>query len=221
MTALVAWTRAHLRLVLVGAAIVVLGLAAYCRATSTPIPPKEQTTIDSLKGTKPDFQGRVDTLIKRETTFVAISRHERQGATTTQARADSLRRLALVADSAARAQGDSSSRWFASAQAWHRAADSLGVAVIHLSNAYIAESTARVSADGRAEEYRRRLTATTELNDRLAKDLRRADAPCRVAFVLRCPSRKAAYVVGVLTIPAVRVAANLAQGKSTFSGVLR
>lgn len=190
-------TKQRAMLALSAAFVLAMLLFAFCRPRPTPIPPKEGKTLDSLKATDPDFRGRVDTIVRRETTYLALSRQNRAGATQAQHRADSLLRVAIVADSVARAQGDSSSRWFASAQAWHRAADSLGVAVVRLGLAYSAESTARVSADARADEFERRLTATTDLNTRLATDLRRAERPCRVLFVAKCPSRKTAALVGL------------------------
>jgi hypothetical protein len=177
----------------------------------TPIPAPEQRSLDSLASTRPDFRARVDTLIQHETTFVAISRQNRAESIVTARRADSLRRVAIVADSAARAQRDTSSLWRRAAEVWHATADTLAAANVRLGSAYAAESAARVNADVRADEATRRLSATESLNARLSRDLQHAEPPCR-ALWLRCPSRRAVAVgSAALTLVAVAAAHSLSR----------
>lgn len=170
----------------------------------TPIPAPEQRSLDSLAATRPDFRARVDTLVRHETTYVASSRQNRVQAMQTARRADSLRTVAIVADSVARAERDTSSLWERAAHVWQATADTLAAANVRLSTAYAAESAARVTATARADEAMRRVTATESLNARLSRDLQRAEPPCRIAFAFRCPSRRAvAAGSAALTLAAV------------------
>lgn len=177
-----------------------------------PIPPREQATADSLTATKPDYTRRRDALVKHETTYVAISRQNRAGNLATQRRADSLRAVAIAADSAARAARDTASRWFLSARAWHHTADTLAAANLRLETAYAAESTARLAAEARADDAeRRRVAAEDDFAARLTRDLARASPPCRVLW-LRCPSRRAVAVgSAALTLVAVAAAHSLSR----------
>lgn len=180
-------------------AMIVFGV---CHRTPTPIPPKEGKTVDSLKATAPDYTARRDTLIKHETTYVAISRQNRLQAAKSAASADSLRRLAIAAEARAQAATDSVSalvQWRAAAIGYHAEADSLRSAVHSLDSALTAQVLAHAAADARADEAERRLLATADLAGRLAKDLQRADPPCRIAFVAKCPSRKTVAVIVAAT----------------------
>jgi len=207
--------------------LVVGVIACICVVTSlvidlwphqTPLPPAEQTSADSLEATKPDFHARVETTYVRETTYVAVSRQNRAAAIESARRADSLQRVAIVADSVARAQRDTSSRWFLAAQAWHRTADALAADTVKLAAAYTAESTARVAADRRAAEYQRRSAALEDFSKRLAADVRKGDR-CRIVWVLGCPSRTQAAVGALALREGLKLVDNLSSGKPALSGI--
>lgn len=212
------WHRAP-QLVLGAGALAMLAVAVwFLWPHPQPIPPKEQATLDSLRITKPAHDSVIHAAAKAETIYVRQSRQERGAAIVAARQADSLRRVAIAADAQAQAARDTSSRWYASAQAWHRTADTLAATNVRLANAYSAESTARVAADRQAAERATRETALEDVNARLATDLRRGD--CRVLF-LRCPTRREAFVAGLVAVPLVRIGVNVASGKATLAGVIR
>jgi len=199
------------------AAVVILGVFAFCRHEPTPLPPAEQTSLDSLAASKPDYQAKRDTLVLRETTFVRQSREDRVRATRAEHAADSLRDLANRWQAAAIAQGDTVTAWYAIATVERHEGDSLRAANIALHRAATADSVARSAADARAESAERRLVASDDLNQRLARDLRQASPPCRILWTLGCPSRKTSFVVGVVVASA---GAYVVTHRSQFSGVL-
>jgi hypothetical protein len=187
-------------------AVVTVAAFAWCRPTPTPIPPKEQTSIDSLNVTSPFYRARRDTLVRVESVYVAASLKNRAGAINAARAADSLRDVAIAWQRTAEAQGDTSSRWYEVAKVRGIENDSLRSANGGLLAALEHQIRARTAADARSVLDSSRLAAVQNLNDRMAADLRRADPPCRVAFAFRCPSRKAVAVtslaLGVLGVVA-------------------
>lgn len=173
-----------------------------------PLPPAEQTTVDSLVATKPDYRRRVDTLTRVDSNAVQQSRVNAARARQAVRMADSLRRVAIDWQRVADAQGDTSTAWKATALAYRAEADTLRVGVHQLDSALTAQTAAHAAADQRAREAETRTAALEDLNARLTKDLHRADAPCRVLW-LKCPSRKLAYVAGALTVPVAYAATRL------------
>lgn len=199
MTHLFAWF-ARNPLIIALVSLVVLGALWWtsCRPKPTPIPPKEQSSTDSLRITQRGFQAQRDTLIVRETTFVRQSAINRAGAITSTHAADSLHALANAAQRVAEAERDTSSRWHDVAILRGLENDSLRSANGGLLAALDNQTQARTAADARSSADSSRLAAVQNLNDRLAADLRRADPPCRVLYIARCPSRR---VVALASIP--------------------
>jgi hypothetical protein len=163
------------------------------------IPAKDQHTLDSLQITKPIYDSTQRALAKTETTYVnrvdtlriAVAARVAK-ASTLHARADS---EAVVAN---HASPDSS------AAKWHAAYDDRTREVVELRGAldsstaqWDAEHQARIAADLRATNAATRLTASEDLNTRLAVDVKRA-SECRILF-WNCPSRKEVAVVSIVS----------------------
>lgn len=198
------WIRAHRMATAAAVLIVVLALVAYCRPTPAPIPRAEQKSIDSLEATKPAFSALRDTLILRETTFVARSVANRAQAIAATLAADSLREGAIAAQLVAEAARDTSSAWRTVAELRTAESDSLRSANGALVTALSDMNLARSAAVSRATAAETRLAASENLNARLADDVRAGDR-CRILFVMSCPSRRVAAVSGVI-VGAVAVA---------------
>jgi hypothetical protein len=183
---------------------VVLGLMALIAisvgiAHRRGIPEKEQHTLDSLQITKSIYDSTQRALAKVETTYVnrvdtlrvaIAARIAKAGAL--HARADS------EAIAANRATPDSS------ATKWHAAYDDRTREVVELRGAldsstarWDAEHQARIAADLRATNAATRLTASEDLNTRLAADVKHA-SECRVLF-WNCPSRKEVAVISIIS----------------------
>jgi hypothetical protein len=183
-------------------AIVVLALVAYCRPKPAPIPRAEQKSLDSLEATKPAFSALRDTLILRETTYVTRSSINRAQAIAATQAADSLRERAIVAQRVAEAARDTSSAWRTVAQLRTAESDSLRSANGALVTALSDMNLARSAAVSRATAAEARLTASENLNARLAEDVRAGDR-CRILYIAACPSRKTAAISGVILGAAV------------------
>ena len=186
----------------------------------TPIPPKEQFSRDSLKATQPGFQARVDTLRLIDSTATRQARQSAAAARSALRTADSLRQVAIAAQRHAEAATDSAAMIAAlreTATGFDAEAKRIRVGYDSLAKAYSAESTAHVAAELRANELGTRLLATSDLNDRLAKDLQRASPPCHIAHFFGCPSRKVAFVSGVVVASA---GAYVVTHRSQFAGVI-
>lgn len=182
--------------VLLIAALTVVALVLYFRPKPTPIPAREKTTMDSLAATKPAFTATVETLTVRESVYVQRAAEKAAVTRVILHTADSLRRVAIVAEASAREARDTSSRWFRVAMLNRAEADTLRVALDsatargdHLDSALVAVREAKNIINAR-------LLTVEDLSNRLAADLQRADPPCRVAFVARCPSRKTSALIG-------------------------
>lgn len=175
--------------------IVVLAIVVWLRPAPNPIPDREHTTLDSLAATAPIYTAQRETVFVRETTFVRQSNAKAAQSLIAARTADSLRQVAIGLERAAQAAGDSSSRWFRVADVRRVENDSLRSANAGLSAALVDLSAARLAADDRATAAERRLAATSDLADRLARDLKHGD--CRVLFVLNCPSRRGVAVLSL------------------------
>jgi len=198
MTRLLAWfARSPILIAIVS--VVLLGALWWtsCRPTPTPIPPKEQTSIDSLNVTSPFYRARRDTFVRVESVYVAQSLRNRSGAMTSSHAADSLGALANVALRLAEAERDTSTHWHDVAILRGLENDSLRSANGGLLTALEQQTQARTAADARSSADSSRLAAVQNLNERLAADLRRSDPPCRVLVIARCPSRRVVAVASV------------------------
>lgn len=207
-------------------AVVFVALAIWwLRPHPAPIPPKEQTTLDSLRATAPDYRARVDTLIRVDSAALRQSRVNALRATEALRRADSIHAIAIAAEARSRAATDSlaaltAARLTITALLGETA--SLRTANRQLDSALVAQTAAHAAAEARANESERRLAATEELNRRIAADLRQRDEPCYlVPHLVRCPSRTVVYVGGVITVPTIRVVANVVTGKPPLRGVMQ
>lgn len=173
-------------------AVAIVAAFAFCRATPTPLPPKEQTTHDSLMITAPAFQARVDTLKQIDSTATRRANALSRQAAHANQTADSLRRVAIAAEARAQAATSSDS----AAVAWHHTADDYKAEANQriasydsLHTAYVVDSVGHVAARNRADAFEARTIALTDYSARLERDLARTDPPCRIAYVLKCPSR--------------------------------
>lgn len=171
-------------------------LVAYCRPKPTPVPPKEQKSLDSLAITKPAFDSTVQAKAKAETVYIARARENAAIAASVRHVADSLRQVAIVAQRAAEDARDTSSRWFRVAQLNRQEADTLRVALDRQTARADNLFEAMTTAEARAQLLTARLVSVEDLNHRLTADLQRSDPPCRVAFIAKCPSRRVSAVLG-------------------------
>lgn len=181
----------------VGVAAVALVAFAFCRAKPTPIPTREQHTIDSLAITKPGYQARRDTFVRVESIYVAQSAGNARQARQARHAADSLHALANAAQRVAEAERDTSSRWHDVAVLRGIENDSLRVANTGLDSALAQQIRARTAADARSSADSARLYSSEDLNRRLAIDLQRASPPCRIAWAFKCPTRTQTAVVSL------------------------
>lgn len=182
----------------------VLLIAAILLAHRHGTPAKDQHTLDSLQITKPIFQANQDSLVKRETLYVrrvdTLRTIVTRLVTTSNelhAQADSFAAVARVAsDSAA-------SKWQMAYTLRTREADTLRAALDTTTKALDAEHQAHLAADLRADNASTRLTASEDLNARLATDIKKA-SECKILF-LRCPSRGVMFVAGVVSVETAHV----------------
>lgn len=195
MIAMTRWPAISLGVGVAAVAIVVWW--SSCRPTPTPIPRREQRSIDSLDATRPAFDSSRNQTVRVESVYVAQSAAHRAQAIRSARVADSLRDVAIAWQRAAEAQGDTLSRWYQVAKTRELEVDSLRVANVGLLAALEDETRARTAADARAVLDSSRLAATERLNAGLARDLAAADPPCRALPFVKCPSRKLVAVVGL------------------------
>jgi hypothetical protein len=192
----------------VALAVAMLLLLAFCRPKPTPIPPKEKTTIDSLAATKPAFDAgqaatkgaivNVVTKIVRDEAAIAAARSD---ADRERRRADSLARAAAVARTAA----DSAERYRLAYDASSRESTNLRAALDTATRDLAAARDTLNRTRIQVADDSSRIARHIELEARLTKDLEHAEPPCRIAYVLRCPSRKVvAATAAVVTYLATR-----------------
>lgn len=178
---------------------------AYCRPKPAPIPRTELRTIDSLAITQAAYDSGLKANTRVESIFVATSAQKARTATISTRTADSIAKLANLAQRLAEAATDSLSalsRWRDVATLRGVENDSLRSSNASLFSALTEQIGARSAADVRANEAERRLAAVDDLNRRVVSDLRRADPPCRVLWVARCPSRRVAFASGLVVASA-------------------
>lgn len=200
IAAVLAWAKGHWRAVVVVLVVLAGLLLALCHPKSNPIPPKEQTSIDSMKATKPGFDSMQRVVKQQAARVVTRIVHDSAAAVTARAEADRYRRIADSALAVARAQHDTTSAAFVAADNATKEADKLRASNDTLSarlseaHATILALTAQVTADSV------RQNASDDLNARLANDLRHASPPCYlVPHLVGCPSRKTVAVVSLAT----------------------
>lgn len=174
MTLVLAWLRAHRGTAAAMMAIVVVLAIGLCRGRNTPLPPREQKTIDSLDVTRAPFDSAQLRRAKAETVYIARSAQEAHRGVVSLASADSLRTIANRLQARAEATGDTLSQWRGVAIARKLETDTLREALISTTHALDTQILARLTVDSSlAEEHRRRLAAET-LIPRLVADVKGA-----------------------------------------------
>ncbi len=176
--------------------IILITIVVWLRPTPKPVPPREQTSIDSLAATKPRFDTVRIESVRVETLMVSRSAQETRQSAIAGRMADSLHRVADELQHAAATAGESSERWFQVAETRKVENDSLRSANTALAFALTDQTTARMAADQRATAAEQRLAATTDLTERLKKDIAAGDR-CRILYLVECPSRKVSTVAGI------------------------
>jgi len=181
-------------------AIAVVGLVlAFCAKPEPPVMPEaHQHSFDSLRVTAPIYHAERDTLIMRETTYVARSVKAHDAGQTARQQADSIAHRADSLETLALAANDSAALWHATADERKAEAERLLHANDSLSSAWLNEHLARIQADARASLDSTRNVALTDLNTKLAADVAH-DRDCHVLRVLTCPSRIESYGAGFVT----------------------
>lgn len=192
------WLRAHWKVVAIGLGVLVGSLwFAFCRPRPNPIPPKEQTTIDSMAATKPHFDstrhGVVDSARKVVTRIV----HDSAAAVRARAEADQYRRLADSALAVARAQHDTTSAAFVAAENATKEAEQLRASNDTLTHRLSESKQTILALTEQVGRDSSRLAASENLDARLARDVKTA-GQCRILPFVACPSRKVVAVGGVL-----------------------
>lgn len=79
-----------------------------------------------------------------------------------------------------------------------REAEALSVAFDSLDAALILARRAEANANERADRAEERLHAIEQLNARILDDVREAEKGCRILGIVRCPTRKEAFIVGTI-----------------------
>jgi hypothetical protein len=179
--------------------LVILFLFMFCRAQPNVVPPKEQKTIDSMGVTKPIYDSTRKENVKAEgASVLRSSTHVRQATTSLHA-ADSLHALAIVVQRLAEAQHDTASLWHAVAMLKEKENDSLRASNRGLDSALQQQKIATAFADQRAHIDSIRLVASSQLNDRLANDVKTA-GQCHFGHGLfQCPTRTETAVTVTIT----------------------
>lgn len=205
------------------ASIAMLLALAFCRPKPTPLPREEQKTGDSLVVTKLAFdstqhatQRAVTTVLTRLVIDSAAVARLRAKADSEHRRADSLASVASFALTAAD-----------SATAWRQAHDASAreVAVLQAANKTLSEDVAAARDSLRESlvqlrEGARREADHVNFEARLQRTITQSSPPCRVALVLRCPTRKEAFVAGVVVASAGAYAVTHRSQLSKLAGVI-
>lgn len=190
-------------IILISLSAIVL-TAAFCSDLEPVLPSREQHTIDSIKVTTPIYYAKRDTLILRETTYVTRSVLAHESARTARQHADSIKGVADSLEALADSAVANADLWRETAAARDTEAQQLRHSNDSLAVAWLNEHLARLQADARASLDSARVVALADLNQRIARVVQR---DCRIARILRCPTRAQAYGAGVLTTLAVGLAA--------------
>jgi hypothetical protein len=180
-------------------AVIIVAVLSWPKRHSSQVPTRDANTLDSLKFTQPTFHVSIDTLVLRETTYVrsadtllrTIKRLDSSGSILHKS-ADSLAQLARDAQGAS----DAALRWQEAYTKRSLESDTLRRALFVAVAAQEQERQARIAADQRANLLQSRLDVSENLNTRLAQDINRA-VECKFLW-MRCPSRKATMVAGVV-----------------------
>lgn len=182
------------------------------------LPPAEQYTRDSLAITKP----RADSA--RHATSAAVAHviakivHDSAAIRAALYRAAAAGRRADSTAAVAQALADTNSRWHAAYEQRTTQVADLQAAVDTLVPDLTAARDTLVRVRGQQHDDSVRFVRGDEFNARLATDVQRGD--CRVLWI-KCPSRKQAFVAGVLAIPAARIAFNAVIGKPPLAGLVK
>ena len=181
------------------AGLVLAFALGWCGHTSKApaIPAAEAHTLDSLGFTAPIFVHQETALAQRETVYVRQAAQSVRHATSAYDSSTFYKHLADSLTTQAGNQLDTAAvTWegiaverSAEAKAARDAADSMRVALV-------SDSIALAVSDARADSALARLAVSTDLNARLAADLKAADPPCRVLAFVHCPSREKVLVLG-------------------------
>ncbi|HEV8448601.1 MAG TPA: hypothetical protein VGQ44_17345 [Gemmatimonadaceae bacterium] len=179
--------------------LVILFLFMFCRAQPNVIPAKDQQALDVQHGTQKGYDSTRKENVKAEgASVLRSSTHVRQATTSLHA-ADSLHVIALALQKLAEAQRDTSSRWYGVAMITQKENDSLRASNRGLDSALQQQKIATAFADQRARTDSIRLVASSQLNDRLANDVKTA-GQCRFGHGLfQCPTRTETAVTVTIT----------------------
>lgn len=185
-----------------GAGIVAVAVVVWftsCRPTPTPIPPKEQKSIDSLDATKPAFDSSHTQAAHSVTTIITKIVHDSAALAIVRRDAEESRHLADSLAAAASHAADSASAWHAAYDQRSREAADLRVDRDTLSRDLAAAKDTLIRVGRQLRDDSLRIASITVLNAGLARDLRAADPPCRVLPFVKCPSRKVVAVMAAGT----------------------
>lgn len=210
----------------------ILLLSMWANSHYSGLTPTTRAEIDSLDRSRPAFDSARSANVHAETGHVAAASTAIAGGQTTRANATIVAKqrdsLAHVADSLAviartrdAADAERANAWNLAYNAEHAAklaadalADSLAAVADSNASAYEQEHAARVLADSRATADSARGTRAESVMHDAANDAENA-GKCRVAWVIPCPSRKAAAVagavIGAATVEAVRIVVKAAK----------
>jgi len=192
------WLRAHWKGTAIGLGVLIVGLwVAFCRPQPNPIPPKEQTTIDSMAATKPHFDSTRHSVVDSAQKVVTRIVHDSAAAVRARAQADQYRRIADSALAVARAEHDTTSAAFVAAENATREADQLRATTDTLAHRLSEAKQAIVSLTEQIVRDSVRQHATDDLTARLARDVKTA-GQCHILPFVACPSRKVVVVGGVV-----------------------
>lgn len=206
------WVRGHWRVVVIALVVLAGLLLAFCHPTPNSIPPKEQTSIDSLKITKPGFDSTQHVVKQQAAKVVTKIVHDSAAAVRARAEADHYRRIADSALAVARAQHDTTSAAFVAATNATKEADQLRATNDTLTVRLSEAKTTIVALTDQIARDSLRQHASDDLNARLAKDVKTA-GQCRMLPFIRCPTRKQAFVLGAGTAIIAKYAYDQRRGK--------
>lgn len=190
------WARAHWRLVALGLVGLLASLLAFCHPRANPIPPKEQTSIDSMHATKPGFDSTQRVIKQQAAKVVTKIVHDSTAAVVARREADRYRQIADSALAVARASHDTTSAAFVAADNATKEATQLRVANDTLSARLTEAHGTIVLLTDQLTRDSLRQRASDDLNARLARDVKTAGR-CTILPFVRCPSRKAVAVVSL------------------------
>src|SRR5688500_2096742 len=159
-----------------------------------------QAEIDRLRGDSAAYAKRVDSLRQLSRASLDTSVLREENARDIHRRADGHGRdadEARVAVIRAATLQDSMALMQVAYEERSQEVNALRMAFDTLSSALILARRAAEIADERADEAEARTEALQALNQRILDDVAKAERGCRILGLVKCPSRKAAFALGV------------------------